>query len=340
MGLPNIGIGTIIILPIRYNYGVPMPQVLLETRLFNRIQQKKAQLDQLRPLPAAAVQRLREQLMVEWIYNSNAIEGSTLTLRETQLILETGLTIGGKSLREHFEVINHRDAIRYVESLVAEDAPITPQIVRELHHLVLKGIDDENAGQYRALAVRIAGSSHQPPRAWEVPAQMQDWSAWLNGAAMALHPVERAAMAHHRLVAIHPFIDGNGRTARLVMNLLLMKNGYPPTVIRQENRRQYYKVLAQADGGNHRPLVNFVGMAVERSLTLYLEACTPDIPVAEDSVWIPLREAAEGTPYSQEYLSLLARRGRLEAVKRGRVWYTTRQAVADYMQSLKRSPKS
>ncbi len=316
-----------------------MSKTLLETRLFNRIQQKKAQLDQLRPLPAAAVQRLREQLMVEWIYNSNAIEGSTLTLRETQLILETGLTIGGKSLREHFEVINHRDAIRYVESLVAEDAPITPQIVRELHHLVLKGIDDENAGQYRSLAVRIAGSSHQPPRAWEAPARMQDWSAWLNGAATALHPVERAAMAHHRLVAIHPFIDGNGRTARLVMNLLLMKDGYPPTVIRQENRRQYYKVLAQADGGNDRPLVNFVGMAVERSLTLYLEACTPDIPVAEDSVWIPLREAAEGTPYSQEYLSLLARRGRLEAVKRGRVWYTTRQAVADYMQSLKRSSK-
>jgi Fic family protein len=308
---------------------------MIEPRLFARLERKKAQLDALRPLPAAAVGRLNEQLTVEWIYNSNAIEGSTLTLRETQLILETGLTIGGRSLREHFEVINHKEAIAYVESLVAGDAPITPFHVRQIHQLVLTHIADETAGQYRTLPVRILGTAHQPPDAWEVPHRMSEWGDWLSGPAQSLHPVERAALAHYRLVAIHPFIDGNGRTARLVMNLLLLRDGYPPTIILRVNRRQYYRVLAQADAGNEGPLVNFVGRAVERSLNLYLEACEPRTgPPAPEDEWIPLREAAQGTPYSQEYLSLLARAGRLEAIKRGRNWYTTRRAVAAYQESV------
>ena len=308
---------------------------MLESRLLARLEQKKARLDALRPLPAAAVRRLEEQLAVEWIYNSNAIEGSTMTLRETQLILETGLTIGGKSLREHFEVINHKEAIEYVEALAAGDEPITPFHVRQIHKLVLTRIDDQEAGQYRALPVRIVGTDHQPPEAWQVPRLMDEWSAWLNGPALALHPIERAALAHHQLAAIHPFIDGNGRAARLVMNLLLMHSGYPPTIILRINRRQYYLVLAQADAGRAAPLVNLVGRAVERSLTLYLEACTPRSgPPAPDDELIPLGVAAQDTPYSQEYLSLLARSGRLEAVKRGRTWFTTRRAVAAYRQSV------
>ena len=315
---------------------------MIEPRLLARLDRKKAQLDALRPLPAAAVRRLNEQLTVEWIYNSNAIEGSTLTLRETQLILETGLTIGGRSLREHFEVINHKGAIDYVAALVAGDTtgrqreePITPFHVRQIHKLVLTRIDDDNAGQYRNLPVYIVGTAHEPPDAWEVPHLMAGWGDWLNGPALALHPIERAALAHHRLVAIHPFIDGNGRTARLVLNLLLMREGYPPTIIQRVNRRQYYRVLAQADAANEAPLVNFVGRAVERSLTLYLEACTPrTAPPAPQDEWLPLREAAQGTSYSQEYLSLLARKGRLEAIKRGRNWYTTRRAVADYQKSV------
>ncbi len=124
---------------------------MLETRLAQRIQAKKSQLDGLRPLPAAAVRRLNEQLTIEWIYNSNAIEGSTLSLRETQLILEQGITIGGKSLREHFEVINHQEAIKLVESLAGQQEPLTPFYVRQLHALVLAKIDDENAGQYRRM---------------------------------------------------------------------------------------------------------------------------------------------------------------------------------------------
>jgi Fic family protein len=310
---------------------------MIEQRLLARLEQKKTRLDALRPLPTAAVRRLNEQLIIEWIYHSNAIEGSTLTLRETQLILQTGLTIGGKSLREHFEVVSHRDAIEYVEALAASEAFVTAFEVRQIHKLVLAHVDDQNAGQYRALPVRIAGASHQPPDAWEVARCMVEWTDWLNGPALALHPIERAAQAHHRLVAIHPFFDGNGRTARLVMNLLLMRDGYPPTVILRTNRQQYYRVLARADAGDTNPLVSFVGRAVERSLTLYLEACTPrgGPPDPEDQ-WISLREAAIGTPYSQEYLSLLARTGRLDVLKRGRVWYTTRRAVQDYQRSVTR----
>jgi Fic family protein len=323
-------------------YPIPRSNPMIESRLLARLEHKKAQLDGLRPLPAAAVRRLEEQLTVEWIYNSNAIEGSTLTLKETRLILETGLTIGGRSLREHFEVINHKEAIEYVEALAASaetelpPEPITPFHVRQIHRLVLARIDDDNAGQYRTLPVQIVGTIHEPPEAWQVLALMQDWGDWLDGPAQDLHPIERAALAHHRLVAVHPFIDGNGRTARLVMNLLLMRDGYPPTIIMRANRSQYYRVLAQADRGSEAPLVNFVGRAVERSLTLYLAACTVQTgPAAAEDEWIPLRQAARGTPYSQEYLSLLARKGRLEAVKRGRVWVTTRRAVAAYRQSVR-----
>jgi Fic family protein len=308
---------------------------MLEPRLLTRIENKKARLDGLRPLPSAAVSRLRDQILVEWIYNSNAIEGSTITLQETRLILETGMTIGGKSLREHFEVINHRDAIDYVEDLVASTEPITPFHVRQIHRLILSRIDDENAGQYRETQVRIAGTSFTPPEAWLVPNLMTEWEEWLAAEEKLSQPIAFAAQAHHRLVAIHPFIDGNGRTARLVMNLILMRAGYPPTVIQRINRRQYYRVLDQADAGKTVPLVNFVGRAVERSLNLYLEACTliTNAPAPEEE-WIPLRKAAEGTPYSQEYLSLLARTGKIEAVKRGRVWYTTRKEMEDYRKSV------
>lgn len=311
---------------------------MLDSRLQQRIQDKKAQLDALRPLPTAAVQRLNEQLTIEWIYNSNAIEGSTLTLRETQLILEQGIAIGGKSLREHFEVVNHQEAIHLVESLVEQAQPITAFQVRQIHALVLSRIDDKNAGAYRLVPVRIMGAAHEPAPAWDIPAQMDAWAAWLAAQEGVMDTVSLAALAHHRLVAVHPFIDGNGRSARLIMNLILMRAGYPPAIIANVNRQQYYSVLAQADRGNTAPLVNFVGRAVERSLTLYLEACTPQTtPPAADDEWVPLREAAAWTTYSQDYLSLLARTGKLEAIKRGRVWHTSRRAVDTYIASLDES---
>ena len=174
-----------------------------------------------------------------------------------------------------------------------------------------------------------------PPEAWEIARLMTEWVDGLNTAKNALHPIACAAMAHHRFVAIHPFIDGNGRTGRLIMNLLLMRAGYPPAVILKINRKQYYRVLAQADGSNPKPLVNFVGRAVERSLQLYVAATEPQTQApAKQDEWLPLREAAQGTPYSHEYLSLLARLGRLRAIKRGRVWHTTGAAIEEYQRSV------
>jgi Fic family protein len=308
---------------------------MIESRLLKRLDAKKAQLDGLRPLPVASINRLRDEILVEWIYNSNAIEGSTITLKETRLILETGLTVGGKSLREHFEVINHKEAIQYVEDLVQNTEPITAFHVRQIHKLIQANIDDENAGSYRKTQVRIAGAPFIPPESWQITNLMTEWNDWVASGETSFHPVAFAAQAHHRLVAIHPFIDGNGRTARLLMNLLLMRRGYPPTVILRANRRQYYSVLAQADSGKTDALDNFVGRAVENSLNLYLEACTPRVKSpGPENKWISLREACVGTPYSQEYLSLLARLGRIEATKRGRNWYTTRQAIKAYQDSL------
>ena len=308
---------------------------MIESRLLERIEHKKSLLDELRPLPSAVVNRLREQILVEWIYNSNAIEGSTVTLQETRLILETGLTIGGKTLREHFEVTNHRDAILYVEQLAADQEKLTPFHVRQIHKLVLSQIDDESAGNYRTTQVQIAGARHVPPEAWEIPAQMTEWGKWLAKAEKSIHPVVLAALAHHSLVKIHPFVDGNGRTARLVMNLILIKNGYPPTVILRTDRQSYYRVLSLADDGKEKSLINFVGKAVERSLTLYLNASKKQIKKADKNIeWISLADASRGTPYSQEYLSLLARMGRIEAIKQGRNWVTTRQAIENYIQSL------
>ncbi len=155
-----------------------MSNSLLEPRLRERLTAKKQRLDSLRPLPQAAVHRLQEQILTEWIYHSNALEGNTISLQETRLILETGLTIGGKSLREHFEVINHRDAIHYVEQLVQQpEEPITPFHVRQIHRLVLSRIDDDWAGKYRQGQVRIAGAAHIPPEAWQVRKR------WMPGAS-------------------------------------------------------------------------------------------------------------------------------------------------------------
>ena len=307
----------------------------MDTRLFNRIQQKKAQLDKLRPLPQQALLKLQEQLAIEWTYNSNAIEGSTLTLRETQLIIEQGITIGGKSLQEHFEVINHQEAINFVENLVEQHAVITPYLVRQIHALVLAKIDEENAGKFRTVPVRIVGSAHRPTEPWDIQEQMNKWGEGLKNLELSLDPIMVSTVAHHELVSIHPFIDGNGRTARLVMNLILMKAGYPPAIIAKENRQQYYSVLSQADRGNITPFINLVGRAVERNLTLYIESSTPQIePPLNEERWIPLSEAALHTKYSQEYLSLLARTGKLEAKKIGRIWHTTQKALRAYSSSL------
>lgn len=240
--------------------------------MFDQIDLKKQQLDTKRPLPHYTVESLREKLFLEWTYNSNAIEGNTLTINETKVVLE-GITVGGKTMREHLEVINHRDAISYVEDIVKKEEPLSEWQMKNLHRLVLKGIDDRYAGVYRDQQVFISGAIHTPPPPFKIQELMDTLIRWYDGEAQNLHPIVRGAMLHAIFVGIHPFIDGNGRTSRLLLNLELMKSGYPPIIIRVENRLAYYNALHKAHTTeNYTDFVELVAKEVEASLDLYLSA--------------------------------------------------------------------
>lgn len=212
--------------------------------MFEIIDDLKKKLDQYRPLSPAIVKNLQEDLIVRWTYHSNAIEGNTLTLLETKVVLE-GITVGGKALREHFEAINHRNAIYYVEDIIRKKEPFSEWQIRNIHQLILKNIDDENAGRYRQQNVLISGATTTPPDYTLLNDKMAQLIDWYNLEAYKLHPIERAAKVHADFVGIHPFIDGNGRISRLLMNLELLKAGYPPCVITVENRLAYYEALDQ-----------------------------------------------------------------------------------------------
>lgn len=234
---------------------------------------KKRALDGFRPLPPALVRNLEDWFRVELTYSSNAIEGNTLSRRETAVVLEKGLTIGGKSLKEHLEAVNHAQALDFVRALAAKKpAAITMGDVLSLHGLILKGIDDENAGRISAIPVRISGSTVVMPNPRKVPALMDAFQAWL-AAKHDLHPVALAGEAHYRLVTIHPFTDGNGRAARLLMNLLLLQQGYPPAIIRPRDRLAYIGALETAQlGGPRLAYDRLIASAAERSLDIYLNA--------------------------------------------------------------------
>lgn len=236
---------------------------------FAKIDALKAKLDEHRPLDPQVVSNLHENLVLQWTYHSNAIEGNTLTLKETKVALE-GITIGGKTLREHFEAINHRDAILFVEALVNKQQPLDEWTIKSLHQLVLKNIDADNAGRYRQVNVLISGADHTPPDALQVPEQMHAFTQWLNTQAQALHPVERAARVHGEFVKIHPFVDGNGRTARLLMNLELMQAGFPATVIEVAQRLPYYQALDTAHcSGDYSDFIALIAHSVEQSFAPY-----------------------------------------------------------------------
>ncbi len=300
-------------------------QPRMDPRLARRITEKRATVDSRRPLPPAVLRVLHEDLQVRLTFHSNAIEGNTLSLRETQLVIEQGITIGGHSLKEHLEATNHAEAYAAMVSLADAATPITIASILELHRLVTDHILDE-PGQFRRGAVSIRGSQLTPPSAREVPALMDAWVSWLDGDGRQYEPVTRAAIAHHGFLAVHPFLDGNGRTARLMLNLLLLRTGYPPALLLQEWRLGYLEALSQADHGRYEPLLNLLGRAVESGLDLYLDACA----VVPDEEWLPLADLARGTPHSAEYLALLIRKGRLAGSKRSGRWHSTRAALARY----------
>lgn len=296
-----------------------------------RIRHKKYELDQLRPIPEYALRSIKESMTIEWTYNSNSIEGNTLTLQETKMVIEEGFTIKGKSLREHFEAVNHQEAIAFVESLVLEDYQLKETDVLEVHALVLQKIEKDFAGRFRTSGVRISGANFVPPNALKVPDYIEELIAWVHTAD--LNSLIKATIFHHRFVWIHPFFDGNGRTTRLLFNLLLMKEGYPPAIILRNDRKKYYNALNQANKGDYGKLLLLVLQAVERSLNIYLGSLNNTYDQYQSIADIV--EEPE-IPYSQEYLSLLARRGKIDAFKEGRNWLTSKKAILSYIENRTR----
>lgn len=213
--------------------------------MFEYIEERKKEFDNKKPFPKHTLQSTKEHILLEWTYNSNAIEGNTLTLSETKVALE-GVTIGGKTIREHLEAINHKDAILYVEEIVQNNEPFSERLIKNIYILVLKGIDNENAGIYRNENVIISGAKRIPPDFTHISSEMEAFINWYYSEGQKQHPVERAAHVHTRFVKIHPFIDGNGRTARLLLNFELLKCGYPPVIIENEKRADYYTALDKA----------------------------------------------------------------------------------------------
>lgn len=238
---------------------------------FEELDEKKAILDSKRPLPKETLKSLEENFKLEWTYNSNAIEGNTLTLKETKVVLE-GITIGGKTMREHLEAINHKEAIEFLEELINDNRELSEMDIKNIHTLVLKGIDDENAGRYRTENVIISGATHIPPESVIVPELMEKLIYRYDEWKEKYHPIVVAALLHAEFVKIHPFIDGNGRTARLLMNFETMKNGYPPIIIKTEERHKYYDALDKgAMTGDYTDFVKMVTKQAEEMMDLYLK---------------------------------------------------------------------
>lgn len=301
----------------------PSSRSSMDARLSERIRRKKAELDTYRPLPRDTIRRLNEDLKILLTYHSNAIEGNSLSLHETQMVIDYGITVHGHPLREYLEATNHAHAYQYVTSLIERREAITRDTILTLHQLVMEQIL-ETKGQFRKTPVYIRGSNMMPPPARDVERLMHEWLAWIESEEERYEPVTRAAIAHHGFEAVHPFEDGNGRVGRLLLNLMLMRDGYPPALLLHDWRVRYIQALNSANTGNYGSLITLVGQAVEAGLDLYLEACA----VISDVV--PLRDLVEVSGYPLDYLSWLARQGRLEATKRNGRWYSTSEAIERY----------
>ena len=235
--------------------------------LLEIIDQKKKELDSRRPLTEGEVARLNEDFAIEYTYNSNAIEGNTLTLRETDMVLR-GLTIDQKPLKEHMEVVGHKEAFDFVRELVQKNEPLTERVVQQIHYLVLAD-KRQDRGVYRRIPVRIMGALHDPVQPYLIQPGMEQ--LMVRYAESTEHIITKLARFHIEFEGIHPFIDGNGRTGRLLVNLELMKAGFPPIDIKFTDRKAYYEAFDAYYGKNDlRPMEKLFAAYVNQRLDLYL----------------------------------------------------------------------
>ena len=256
---------------IRYQ-SKPIKKKLSTTlqKVLDEVDTLKTKLDGLRQFDSY---RIAQALELEYTFESNRIEGNTMTLRETDLVITEGLTISGKSMREHLEVINHHEAIAYIKDLMQRNTSINEREILSIHNLILRGIHPENAGRYRKVQVMIQGSSHVPSQPFLVAKEMEDFFIWYETNKLILHPIVLAGEIHERLFTIHPFIKGNGRTSRLVMNFILLQHGYIIANIKgnYNSRMQYYQTLETAQTKNNKEdFLLFIAQMEKESLERYL----------------------------------------------------------------------
>lgn len=244
----------------------------MDLKMLQRIEQKREALMKI-PEGNAALTRAKLEAYYKHIYHSNGIEGNTMTLSMTRSIVETGIAVGGKSVIEHNEVLGMDAALKYINMTLLSNAPVSLDDILQIHKRVLGYSSPLDAGYYRQTQVYVG--DHVPPSPMEMHKYLDAFQKWLMSPDIKLlHPIELATLAHYKLVYIHPFLDGNGRTSRLLMNLFLMRAGYPPVIIRKEQRYDYYEYLQTANLGDVRPFIRFVARCTEETLDEYLSSVT------------------------------------------------------------------
>ena len=241
---------------------------LSRVNLLAEIETKRERLAEMRPLTQGEVERLREEFLIDFTYNSNAIEGNTLTLKETALVLE-GMTIDQKPLKDHLEAVGHRDAFLYVQDIATKDIPLDESVIKNIHALVLMD-RPEDKGVYRRIPVRIMGAYTEPVQPYLIEPKTMELLAENDKRKETMNPIERIARFHLEFEGIHPFIDGNGRTGRLLLNLDLIRNGYPPINVKFTDRKRYYDAFdAYYRDGNADEMVNLIAEYVDERLDEY-----------------------------------------------------------------------
>lgn len=310
--------------------------------VLQKLQTKKQRLDTYKPLQNELIKNLEEWFRVELTYTSNAIEGNTLTRQETAMVVEEGLTVQGKSLTEHQEAINHAEAFDLIQTLKDKKRKdLTKKDILDIHSIILNKIDDTYKGRFRNVAVRLRGSETILPNALKVPELMEEFIAWLQS-DNSDNPIKIATDAHFKLVSIHPFVDGNGRTARLLMNLLLMQLGYPPAIVRKEDRSTYINSLEK--GQTKDDLTDYYTLmfeAIDRSLDIYLEAVDPErvseVEPTSEQRFYTTDEVAKLLQVDPETVRRYVRQGDLRAVKLGGKFIRIDKADLDiFIEELKK----
>lgn len=294
--------------------------IKIDDGILQNIDKKKKRIDTLRPISKEIEKKLLQDLKLKHTYHSIAIGGNKLTQNEVKRVIEDGIAIGGKSLKDHLEAKNDYDAFNMITE--NKRMKITGETIKRIHELVTRGIM-KDGGKYRTINMKITGGQTSTPDYNNLTQIMSEYIKNIRN--VKLDPIKKAAYIQHGLLRIHPFVDGNGRVARLLTNLYLIKQGYPPIIIKKEDTHKYYRVLQEADNGDLSSFATFIAIAANESLMFYLSN------LIEDEKLIPLNELSKDGPYTQEYLSLRARQGQIDAIKIENIWYSTKQALEDYI---------